>query len=143
MANLEERICEQCGKLYVPTHHCNKYCSEECRYTAKKKRIRENNKKAYEKMKVKEDAKRCLVCRRWFKTNRKDVVTCSPYCQEIRMKEWRKEYRKKKRIEETKKREITKPMSIAEFNRRAREKGMTYGQYELYLRMEGQKRNAI
>lgn len=143
MAKLEERICEQCGAVYMPTHHSNKYCSEECRYEAKKNRIKRNNRKAYEKVKKKEEWKRCLVCRTRFKTVRSDVVTCSPYCQSIRKREQQKGYRQTRKEERKKKKNQQKPMSIAEFDRRAREMGLSYGHYELHLRREEQKRNVV
>ncbi len=144
MAKLEERICKHCGKFYMPTHQSNKYCSEECRYTAKKIKIKENNKKAYAKMKKPTLQKKCLVCRKKFKTVRSDVVTCSPFCQKIRRQEQRKEREQIKKEEEKRKANQPKPMSIAEFDREARKMGMTYGQYDLYLRMHGkEQRNVI
>ena len=141
MAKLEERKCQRCGKVYMPTHWSSKFCGEECRYEHKKEQIKLNNKKAYEKFKKEQIKKRCVICRKTFKTVRSDVVTCSPYCQEIRHKEYMKKYNKNKRDETKKKKEKT--MSIAEFDREARKMGMSYGQYDLYLRLHGKEKKSV
>ena len=139
MAVIEEKICKWCSKSFTPEHWSSVYCSEECHTAARQKQIKENNKRAYEKNKIKAVTKRCLVCHHRFSTNRSDIVTCSPYCQEIRRKEQQKAYRQNKRVEAKKK----KPVSIAEFNRRAREMGMTYGEYELHLRLHGKEQKNV
>jgi hypothetical protein len=143
MAEMEEIICKHCGKLYKPTHRNYKYCGEECSYSAKKIQIKENNKRARENKKVQAIEKRCLVCHHKFSTNRSDVVTCSPYCQRIRTIEQQKKYREIKKEKEKKKAKQQKPLSIAEFDRKAREMGMTYGQYDLYLRMHGKEQKDV
>lgn len=135
MAKLEPIECKQCGKIFVPTHWNSKMCSEECRVIARKISADKGNAKAREIRKVNPIQKRCLVCHHKFKTNRSDVVTCSPHCQRIRNLEKMKEYAEKQRIEKKQ-----KPMSIDEFNRKAREMGMSYGQYDAYLRMHGKEK---
>jgi hypothetical protein len=77
---------------------------------------------------------------------RGDVVTCSPYCQEERRRELQRVSRKIRR-EEAKAKKVEKKVkkisSIDEFNRKAREMGMTYGQYELYLRLHGKEQKNV
>ena len=139
MANLEPRKCNHCGKIFVPEHYNAKLCSDECRAAARKI----SNDKSNAKVKANPIQKRCLVCHNRFRTNRSDVVTCSPRCQTIRRLEQQKKYREIRREEEMKKKE-EKFVSIDEFERRAREMNMSYGQYDLYLRMHGKERkNAI
>lgn len=138
MAKIELTECKHCGRLFVPEHYNIRLCSEECRAAARKISVDRSNAKAREAKKVNPIQKRCLVCHHKFRTNRSDVVTCSPHCQRIRNLEKMKEYAEKQRIEKKQ-----KPMSIAEFNRKAREMGMSYGQYDLYLRMHGKEKQNV
>ena len=147
MANLEEKICVECGEFFMPTRSKCKYCSDECRMDAHRKQVDKNNKRIHEKIKVKPKTKSCAVCKKKFQTNRSDVVTCSPQCQRTRTLEKHKVYNQMRRDEakEAKKiKEVSKQLTIAEFDRKAREMGMSYGHYELYLRMQARgKRNAV
>ena len=142
MAVLEEKICKQCGKFYMPTHWSNKFCSEECRYTAKKIKIKENNKKAYEKLKKPMLQKKCLVCKKKFKTVRSDVVTCSPFCQKIRRQEQRVERKRLKMDEEKRLAALPKPKTLSEIEAEARAMGMHYGEYVAYMERK-EKKNVV
>ena len=138
MAVMKELNCTHCGKLFMQTHFNQRVCSDECRAAARKISVDKSN----AKMKANNIQKRCIVCRTRFRTNRSDVVACSPYCQRVRTQQLQKEYHRIRR-EEAKRKEAARPATLAEFNAAARAAGMTYGQYELYLRKEEQKRNAV
>ena len=55
----------------------------------------------------------------------------------------RKEYDRRKREKAKKKANETKHLSLAEFNALARERGLTYGQLELELWKERERKNVI
>ncbi len=63
------RICEYCGKEFVPYQYSShKYCSEECRTKVK-----------YNKMPLL--SKKCLHCGLAFETSKPRQVYCSPQCR--------------------------------------------------------------
>lgn len=106
---MEERTCENCGKIYRPRRAAQKYCSAECRdaqtYTAT-----------------------CLVCgklisRRYLSTTR----ICSPECY----RSWRTLLEKKSSGGPP--RRDGKP-SLADIVLEAAEHGMSYGQYVATLK---------
>jgi hypothetical protein len=89
-----EKVCQECGKVYMAKRCDSVTCSRECNYERNKRRVRESGAVWREKMR----AERLL----------------------------QKEQPEKKKKAET----------IPDFNRKAREMGMSYGQYDLYLRMQ-------
>ena len=112
------------------------YCSQLCRN------------RAYYLRKIggkKEIEKTCLECGKVYMAKRCDSVTCGAECLGERNKRRVREngaiYREKMRAErltekERPKTKRKKPETLAEFDRKAREMGMSYGHYDLYLRMQ-------
>lgn len=83
--------------------------------------------------------KKCLVCGKEFEHGRSNKDCCSPECTYQRKLEYGREYNRQRAVEE---KVVTAPVkvmspksSLAEFNSRARAAGMSYGQYDLALRM--------
>ena len=75
----------------------------------------------------------CLICGKQFtaKYNHYKPLTCgSPECKSILVKQIHAKKRFEKEMEEKKaEKEKKKVVSISEINKKARKKGMTYGQY--------------
>ena len=142
MAGIDARTCAWCGGLFIPTHWRSKYCCEECRIEGRQEAVRKANQKNNAKVKKQANKKKCLICKKVFSTPRSDIVTCSPYCQKVRTDELQKEYRKIRR-EELKKKKACKPLTLAEFDRKAKEMGMSYGHYQLYLRTQGKEQKNV
>lgn len=111
------------------------YCSDLCRHRAQRAR-RKNGPVEIEKV--------CLECGKAYIAKRCDSVTCSSECNYERTKKRSKEtgaaYRAKMRAERLLQKEKVKKKkkaeSIPEFNRKAREMGKSYGQYDVYLRTQ-------
>lgn len=137
------KICGKCGKAFeVDDKDRNarkrKYCGIECAEAVKSERIR-----AYSKAHRKPPKSViCAICGKSFLTSRPHQVTCSPECNYERSKALARESAHKK----TKKylaelaamqepepkpqpREQKKVEPIEEVQRKARELGMSYGQY--------------
>ena len=133
--------CVHCGgdfEVDESNHHERRreYCSSICKHRAHHLR-RIGGPQEYEK--------ECLECGRVYMAKRCDSATCSPECYKERNKKRNRItgaiYREKMRADrlllvEQPKPEPKKPETIAEFDRKAREMGMTYGQYDLYLRLQ-------
>lgn len=135
------KICGICGKVFeVDEKNINerrrKYCGEECAKTAQAERIH-----AYSVTHRKPGKNAiCVVCGKPFMTNRPHKVTCGPDCQYERNKMLAREnaHRKTKKYLaeqaaipklEPPPRKQKKVESIEEVQRKARELGMSYGQY--------------
>ena len=143
------KICAICGKQFevggMDRNRSNrKYCGEECAYTAayeRKKRYAQSGKKQMANVK-------CEICGKIFLTPYIRKVTCSPECKYERSRILSRENDRRRREairngthpSLRKKAEQNKVESIHDFNRRAREMGMTYGQYDLYLRMQATRK---
>lgn len=80
--------------------------------------------------------KTCAYCGKEFETNRKNGRFCSPKCREIIRNESNKQryYRKKAEAESIEVKE-----NLAETVQKARNMGMSYGQYKamIYKKMKG------
>lgn len=141
--------CLICGKPFEVddmdrNRSHRKYCGEECAYTAayeRKKRYAQNGKKQMANVK-------CEICGKIFLTPYIRQVTCGPECKYERSRILSRENDRKRREairngthpSLRKKAEQNKVEPIHDFNRRAREMGMTYGQYDLYLRMQATRK---
>lgn len=72
---MKERICEICGKVFLPRSSGQKICGEpECRKKIQEK-YRQN---AVSREEIPE--KKCPVCGKVFKPKRRRYVTCGPRC---------------------------------------------------------------
>lgn len=110
--------CQYCGKEYEPNSKQSRYCSDECRLEAKRKRAREyyyERTKGFSKDKIKEIEKKgvmkkCEVCGKEFRPP-SSRTTCSPECQQIQRERYQHEYYLKK-TKEKRKREREKKKKL-------------------------------
>lgn len=113
------------------------YCSDICRSRARHKR-KKDGPTGYEKV--------CQECGKAYVAKRCDSVTCSPECNTERNKRrvrengafYRAKYRAERMLQKEKEKQKPKNKAdtLAEFDRKARAMGLSYGQYDLYLRMQ-------
>lgn len=142
------KICGECGKAFevnekIVTERRRKYCGEECAKTAQLKRIHLHS-TAHRKP---PNNVECAICGKIFLTNRPSKVTCSPECQHKRKSLLEKErwhsqtkiYKEEQRAETVQVRKQKRIASVEDIQRKAREAGMSYGQYTalLYMKREG------
>ena len=110
---LKETVCQQCGKTYMPKRRDQLFCSNKCRWmhqkTAKKKP---------------EQEKECIVCGMMFLTTSARRETCSKECRDDLYSDRRLWFMY------TGKTEKPRESQIDAINQKAREAGMTYGQYQ-------------
>lgn len=142
------KMCEVCEKLFeVDEKNVNerrrKYCGEECAKKVHLKQIRSYS-TAHRKEPINVE---CSICGKIFLTNRPLKVTCSPECQHKRKKRLERErlhrqtqiYKEEQRAEAVQVRKQKRISSVEDIQRKAREAGMSYGQYTamLYMKREG------
>lgn len=144
------KICGKCGKAFeVDDKDRNarkrKYCGIECAEEVRAERVR-----AYvDTHRKPEKPVMCLVCGKVFMTRHSKRITCGPECNYERNKALAREnaHRKTKKYlaelaamqepePKPKPREQKKVESIEEIQRRARESGMSYGQYMAMIQCE-------
>ena len=107
------RECKYCGKTFEPKIGTKLYCSQECSNMANKERVKS---KVNEKIE-----KACECCGSTFlKTRYSKKIYCTDKC--------RREMQKALREAEPKK-VVNKAKSLAELQREARMRGMSYGMY--------------
>ena len=127
--------CTECGKIFAVNVPNRKTCSEECAEIRRRKYIDELNAKSREATRERLGTRLCVTCGREFAPDRPARVCCSPGCQKVRDRELVKASLKK-----TKERERAIKNSekqIVDINAKAKEMGMSYGQYVAYI--EGKK----
>ena len=137
---LQERKCSYCGKKFIPTVKTNIYCSIDCQYENRKKRQREG--KGGEQNKIQK--RPCIICGMVYQPKRANGTCCSDKCrrkhyqkmQTISNKKLKEKKKVEKMLEKIKIQEARKNSSLAEMNERARELGMSYGKYILYLEFQ-------
>lgn len=83
--------------------------------------------------------KECLVCGTPFECGRRDKECCSPECtykiKRQRSMEYNRRMAAKRRLEKEMLQITGNKESLAEFNAKARAAGMSYGQYDLAIRL--------
>lgn len=131
-----EKICEFCGKPFEVDEKNHdevrrKYCSYTCRCDARNKMNRERVKIGKQFYNV-----TCEICGKVFSTNKSLKVTCSPECKQERHKlmvrknnRVRREAIQNGTLPKPKRKKQKKVETLAEVQRKAREAGMSYGQY--------------
>lgn len=126
------RKCKMCGKSFKPVSKKNIYCSNECRDTAKRKRAERyyKEKKKQKKTEMLEE-KRCRHCYELFLPSSRRQIFC---CDECRREEYKKSFPARKElknivVKDNKKSEKT----LADINKIAKSKGLSYGQYMIFL----------
>jgi hypothetical protein len=120
-----------------------KYCSIDCEDTARNERqreIRKNGKKPPRNVE-------CEICGKIFLTHLSQKVTCSPECKDERHKRIVNANNRARReailngtLPKPERKKQKKVETLAERNRKAREMGMTYGEYDKYLRIQAMRK---
>lgn len=136
---MADKKCIICGKSLAMKHGLRVVCSAEC------KKIRDRQTSMAWQREHRKPRKEfefvCAICGNTFITNKPNKKTCSAECKKIYSKKAQKEaeerhrQKQKEMLEEQKNK--PKKKSLAGFNEEARAIGMTYGQYDAYLRTEG------
>ena len=137
---LQERECKYCGKKFVPTVKTNIYCSIDCQYENRKKSMRVAREKGSSKI----SKRPCIVCGMVYQPKRANGTCCSDKCRRKYYKKMQtisnKKLQEKKKAEELlakiKVQEKRKNSPLVEMNAKARELGMSYGQYTVYLQFQ-------
>lgn len=141
----EKKICEICGKEFVPKSAVQKLCSNECRAISNSNRAKERKrliaegKYVYPKHELHKVV--CIECGKEFETDRRaSCCYCSDECRKIAFNRQQRE-RYERDFERQKKQKAEKPKkprkgSLMRAEREARKKGMSYGQYKAMLYMQ-------
>lgn len=129
--NVTTKACKFCGKVFVPEHIAEKYCSEECKLEGKRAKQREYNHTYYEKThpgskrgnRLDEDglpkAHTCVQCGKTFYSKYGCQKTCSEECKKASRLAYKREWNRKNR--ETK-RECARRWYYADKERKLAEK---------------------
>ncbi len=145
------KICEVCGTKFevnekIITERRRKYCCDDCAKIAQSKHI-SSYKVAHRKP---PENVECAICGKIFLTNNPRIVTCSLECQQERKKRLERErlhrqtkiYKVEQRAEAAQIRKQKRIATVEDMQKKAREAGMSYGQYTALLYMqEGRTRN--
>ena len=95
--------------------------------------------------------KECIICGKLYQPKSPNSNTCSDTCRKIRYKQMQEATNKRmkakrnteKILKKIREQELKDKLSpLAEKNKKARELGMTYGQYDAYLWCQNQKRTS-
>ena len=138
----ETKICEVCGKEFVPVNSNCKVCSEECRKIHRRAYRDKINEQNRQKTRERLGTRICVVCGREFEPPSPINVTCSPECQiernKVSIKAWRtkKENEQEAVVEKKKRTHEENVKEMIDLNGKAHAKGMSYGQYVAYLEMQ-------
>lgn len=120
-------ICRHCGEEFTNKDRRVRYCSDEC----KKSAIRERSKASHLLGLENPITKICVVCGNEFKCGsygaETRVQTCSKKCKIQKASESRKNTTPK---DKTQKRIKKKESDIDSINAKARDMGLSYGQYQ-------------
>lgn len=145
------KICVLCGKPFEVDNldrnrNRRRYCSLDCADTAayqRKKDYAENGKKKARNVE-------CEICGKIFLTSHAQKVTCGPECKKERSRRlvygWNQARREAikngtRPAPERNKPKQKKVETVEDIQRKAREAGMSYGQYTalLYMQKEGMR----
>lgn len=132
------RECKICGRPFIAKVANQEMCSEQCRAISKKQYAAKINAELRAATKERLGTYICVVCGREYHPANSLKVTCSPQCQTIRSKQLARENMRTIRQAQKNKRNRNTFKATVEINARAREMGMSYGQYVAY--MEGKLR---
>lgn len=130
------RECCICGIQFESKVSNRKTCSQECSEKRRRQYNDELNAKAREATRVRLGTKICATCGKEFAPNHPAKVCCSPGCQKERDREVARLYWNKKKSP-VENQPVDKAQAIIDINAKAKEMGMTYGQYVAYI--EGKK----
>lgn len=132
----EVRECIECGRPFIANVASKKTCSKACSEARRLKKVEEKNARARAATLERIGVKICATCGKEFSPNHPSKVCCSPECQKIREREMAKASWKSSKLVAQKK-PVSAEKEIIDINAKAKEMGMTYGQYVAY--MEGKK----
>lgn len=107
------KTCEHCKKVFETDISKQIYCSKKCSVDD----YREKHRKEKEKI-----IKKCVICGEVFEADRETAVCCSEHCRAIR--------KKLREQAKTPKRKTTNTQKLVEDAKKAREAGLTYGQWQ-------------
>ncbi len=141
------KICVMCNKEFHVddldrNRNKRKYCGIDCEEAAKYERQREYRKKGKKSMQNVE----CEMCGKVFLTHLSTKVTCSPECRYERHKKIvninnraRREAILNGTLPKPERKKQKKVETIMDIQRKAKEAGMSYGQYmaQLYMQERG------
>ena len=107
------KICEYCKNTFEAGAGRQIYCSKKCAIES----YREKHRKEKEK-----NIKNCVICGEFFEADRETAVYCSDHCRAIG--------KKLREQAKTPRRKTTNTQKLAEDAKKAREAGLTYGQWQ-------------
>lgn len=140
------KICVHCNKAFEVddsdrNRNRRKYCGFYCEEEARRVRVKEykmNGRKPQRNVK-------CEICGKVFLTHLAEKVTCGRECQHERSKRLSREYDRSRREAilngtyvkpERKRAQQNKIATVEEVQKKAKEAGMSYGQYMAMLYMQ-------
>lgn len=130
--------CLRCGKSFEVNENDHndrkrKYCCMVCVKEASRERTRE-----YLKARRISYNKVCVICDTPFKTNRCKKLTCGEECRKI-YNRTRKKLECEVREKKEKEKQVTNQDLIVLKDREAKKMGMSYGQYDAWLRTQAER----
>lgn len=131
----KKRKCGICGKKFNANLHNQRYCPEECRCTARRNKAYKwyQKNKENKKKKVLEE-KRCRYCYELFIPTCQQQIFC---CDKCRREEYKKRFPARKELQRIEVKDNKKSeKTLADINKIAKSKGLTYGQYMILLQTE-------
>lgn len=139
------KVCAYCGKEFEVNEldHNDvrrKYCGYDCSEAMKNERI-----KAYKRAGKKANFEKvCVICGLKFTTNKDRQLVCGERCAKERKRIKAYEYNKSNnkpipKIKPKPKNTKTNAELILEKNSKAKEMGMSYGQYDAWLRIQADR----
>lgn len=141
------KICGFCGKAFEVNEKNHdevrrKYCSDTCRCDARNKQNADRIKVGKQLYNVE-----CEVCGKVFATAYSLKATCSPKCKNARHRKMVNANNRKRReairngtLPKPNRKKQKKVEPIPDFNKKAREMDMSYGQYDAYLRIQAMRK---
>ena len=127
--------CVECGRPFIANVANRKVCSQACSDIRMKRHNDEKNARARAATIERIGVKICKTCGKEFTPNHPAKVCCSPECQKIRERQLVNNSIRSAKLREQQIKCSEK--QISDINAKAREMGMTYGQYVAYV--EGKK----
>lgn len=132
---MEVKVCSVCGKQFETENKLLQVCSADCKRERQVMINRWNRKKRREELeKVRaESEKKCPTCGKIFHSGRSNKIFCCNLCYErdknMRIAEERRGVYKKKPVKPKK--------TLEQLCKEAREHGMDYGNYVVWLERNG------
>ena len=145
------KICVMCGKAFEVddkdrNRNRRRFCGIDCAEQGAYQRKRVYAKSGKDRAR---DVK-CAVCGKIFRTSYSQKVTCSSDCKHERANMLSRERGRALReavrngtMQAPERKKAKKVEPIHDFNRKAREMGMSYWQYDMYLRLQAMRKEGM